>query len=1015
MAASLQNAQPIPSAASHINPGGTFPANCSPLTGDIFSKNVATGKAIFSGTGLNDATSGGTYSATAVSTYTIVIDATGTPDTFKWKLGSGAYTPGVAITGAAQTLSNSVTITFAATTGHTLNDQWTISVGAVGPYYATASSPCTWTTFTGGGTGTHTAGNLTLNQIITGNGSADIKASGVVLGTMTDGNACTYTAAGTVLNCNTAAGTGTVTSSGPPTIHQWPNWTTATNLKGITITASKPVCSDANGEPGVCAGTEGVWLPLAGGTMTGNLLFTDNTLDIGASGATRPRTIYVGTSVITPALTASGLIKTTGPDGSQFEIAGAGLTDFTMNVGASGLYIGDKTNSKTPFVISPNSPNSLTIGTTTIAAVGPVTSDTSFSAPLSYFGFGATAPPAGPAIAVASTLSTSPRGILSMQFSTDTNGARVGFAKARGTVASPLIVATGDALGRLMFRGYDGTNYLEMGSIEVSAVGTVASTRVPTQIVFSTATDAAPSVLTTALTLKDDQTAVFPVTVTVNNAVIAGGTNTFAITNGTAGFSVGAGIVANFTGTFTDGKFCTYTAAGNVIACNSSGGSGLTVGTTTVTSGTGTRLMYETSGNVLGEVSGATSDGTKVTFASGDLLATLPHITTGIADANGNTMIGFTPTASPVDNLNIANAATAGHAVLVSVVGSDANIDLRFSSKGSGIIREVPGTDGTHAWVVNDAGINHGVIIADTTNKRVSIGSDSDPSTTLDVNGDTTSRGNTFIIGSVYVAAAPTVSNFSAAFGTNGLTAQSSFVFAIDSSSPSGNLTGDTFLTRRGAANWRLGKPDVASPVAQTLSVQGVVAGTADTAGALTTYTGSQSTGTGAGGGFVWQVSPAAASTATTQNNLVNAFGIAPSGTSNQWTYYGQKGNTNLFQTVSVLVSSSAGTTLTATNLIPAGSLVHGCTSRVTTAFGTSNGLTSISLGDGTTANLYADTAAITLNATTSSTNFLSTFSIKFYASATSVVVTGNGGTGFDATGGIRISCFVESMTGPTS
>lgn len=39
------------------------------------------------------------------------------------------------------------------------------------------------------------------------------------------------------------------------------------------------------------------YLPLAGGTMVGNLLFTDNTLDIGASGATRPRTVYVGTDV----------------------------------------------------------------------------------------------------------------------------------------------------------------------------------------------------------------------------------------------------------------------------------------------------------------------------------------------------------------------------------------------------------------------------------------------------------------------------------------------------------------------------------------------------------------------------------------------------------------------------------------------------------------------------------------------------------------------------------------------
>jgi hypothetical protein len=44
-------------------------------------------------------------------------------------------------------------------------------------------------------------------------------------------------------------------------------------------------------------------LPIGGGTLTGNLLFTDNTLDIGATGATRPRTGYFGTGVNVQATT----------------------------------------------------------------------------------------------------------------------------------------------------------------------------------------------------------------------------------------------------------------------------------------------------------------------------------------------------------------------------------------------------------------------------------------------------------------------------------------------------------------------------------------------------------------------------------------------------------------------------------------------------------------------------------------------------------------------------------------
>lgn len=57
----------------------------------------------------------------------------------------------------------------------------------------------------------------------------------------------------------------------------------------------------------------GLYLPLAGGTLTGHLLFTDNTYDIGASGLTRPRTGYFGTSVVSPVFNA-----TTG-----FQVSGA--------------------------------------------------------------------------------------------------------------------------------------------------------------------------------------------------------------------------------------------------------------------------------------------------------------------------------------------------------------------------------------------------------------------------------------------------------------------------------------------------------------------------------------------------------------------------------------------------------------------------------------------------------------------------------------------------------------------
>ena len=87
----------------------------------------------------------------------------------------------------------------------------------------------------------------------------------------------------------------------------------------------------------------------------------------------------------------------------------------------------------------------------------------------------------------------------------------------------------------------------------------------------------------------------------------------------------------------------------------------------------------------------------------------------------------------------------------------------------------------------------------------------------------------------------------------------------------------DTILTRRGAANLRFGAADAAAPVAQTLSVQSVVAGTTDTAGANLTITGSQGTGTGAGGSIIFQVAPAGSS-GTAQNALSTALTINSAG-----------------------------------------------------------------------------------------------------------------------------------------
>lgn len=86
-----------------------------------------------------------------------------------------------------------------------------------------------------------------------------------------------------------------------------------------------------------------------------------------------------------------------------------------------------------------------------------------------------------------------------------------------------------------------------------------------------------------------------------------------------------------------------------------------------------------------------------------------------------------------------------------------------------------------------------------------------------------------------------------------------------------GNATRDLFLTRASAASLQIGASDAAAPVAQTVSVQSVVTGTSNIAGAAFTITGSRGTGTGAGGSIIFQTA-AASTTGSTPNSLAQVL-----------------------------------------------------------------------------------------------------------------------------------------------
>lgn len=107
------------------------------------------------------------------------------------------------------------------------------------------------------------------------------------------------------------------------------------------------------------------------------------------------------------------------------------------------------------------------------------------------------------------------------------------------------------------------------------------------------------------------------------------------------------------------------------------GGGGITVGTTTITSGTSGRMPYNNAG-VYGETSGLTATSTQVTMTS-------PKMVTDIKDTNGNALLTISATASAVNTFTLTNAAT-GNSPSLSATGSDSNISFAVQPKGSGTL-----------------------------------------------------------------------------------------------------------------------------------------------------------------------------------------------------------------------------------------------------------------------------------------------------------------------------------------
>lgn len=102
--------------------------------------------AMTTGSGQDDIAFAGIYTGTTASTFEVEVVANGTPDTWRFRKDGGAWGGAIGMSTGPTGLSDGVTVSWTATTGHTVNDIWTLTVTPQltlsGSYAGSSSGAC---------------------------------------------------------------------------------------------------------------------------------------------------------------------------------------------------------------------------------------------------------------------------------------------------------------------------------------------------------------------------------------------------------------------------------------------------------------------------------------------------------------------------------------------------------------------------------------------------------------------------------------------------------------------------------------------------------------------------------------------------------------------------------------------------------------------------------------------------------------------------------------------------------
>lgn len=218
-----------------------------------------------------------------------------------------------------------------------------------------------------------------------------------------------------------------------------------------------------------------------------------------------------------------------------------------------------------------------------------------------------------------------------------------------------------------------------------------------------------------------------------------------------------------------------------------------------VPGGSNTQVQFNQAG-AFGGISGATSDGTNMTFGSANLRATRPRFTTSIDDSNGNEIFILTASASAVNELTIANSG-AGAGPSVTASGSDTDIPIRFIPKGSAGVY-ISGTPPTAVPLYVGTSINYRTL--GTMQLQRGNGTTTFPGLVMETSNDSAAIGLTFFSGILFGYQRASSGNFAATdqrFGihTGGIRLVAANVFGW-SPSTDASVAADTGLGRGAGA-----------------------------------------------------------------------------------------------------------------------------------------------------------------------------------------------------------------------